>query len=84
MQIPVAEPDIRKIAVITPFDLCELKFMPSDLKNGGSILKRYRDTIFANVKNVHIYMNDALISSEYIEEHISVLRDYKFCVSIEK
>ena len=70
LQIPVAEQDIPKTAVCTPFGLFEFLYMPFGLKNAGSTFQRFIDTILANVKNTFTYLDDILVASETLEEHV--------------
>ena len=73
LQIPVAEADIPKTAVTTPFGLYEYKFMPFGLKNAGPTFQRFIDSIFVNCKNIFTYLDDILIASENEEQHLSDL-----------
>lgn len=91
MQIPVAESDIQKTAVCTPFGTFEFKFMPFGLKNAGATFQRFMDSIFSNVPNVYIYIDDILIASDSVEQHsqdltkvLSILTENKLRISIDK
>lgn len=72
-QIPMREEDIEKTAVITPFGLFEYVFMPFGLRNAGSTFQRFMDNLFLNVSCVFNYLDDVLIFSPSMEQHIKDL-----------
>ncbi len=90
-QIPISEKDIEKTAIITPFGSFEYLRMPFGLKNSGSVFQRFMDDIFEDCDFVKIYLDDILIASKNIEEHIEhlniifkILQDNGLIINLEK
>ena len=72
-QIPVNDGDIKKTAVITPFGLFLFPRCPFGLKNAGQDFQRLMDEILGDIPHVFVYIDDILIASKTLEEHLKDL-----------
>ncbi|GFO04022.1 Pol polyprotein [Plakobranchus ocellatus] len=79
-QIPVAEEDIPKIAIITPFGLYEYLKMPFGLKNAAQAFQRLMDDILHDLNCCFVYLDDILIASSSPKEHEADLHAITFAM----
>ena len=73
-QIPVAEEDVCKTGVITPFGLYVFPRTPFGLKNAGQDFQRLMDEILGDLPRVFVYIDDILVASETPEQHLEDLK----------
>ena len=90
-QVPVAEEDIPKTAVITPFGLFEFLRMPFGLKNAAQTFQRLMDSICQPFDFVFVYLDDILVASSTQAEHKNHLQllfqrlaDFGLVVNVDK
>jgi hypothetical protein len=75
-QIPMASEDIEKTAIITPFGLFEYLFKPFGLTNAAQSFQRLMDKLFRHLPFVFTYLDDHLIASRTLEEHLLHLQQF--------
>lgn len=73
-QIPVAENSREKTAFVTSNSLYEFKKLPFGLSSAGSHFQLVINHVMAEFKsNVLIYLDDIVIYSETLEQHVEIL-----------
>ena len=92
-QIPLALDDQEKTAFVTPIGNYHYKVMPFGLKNAGSTYQRMMTRMFESQvgKNIEIYIDDMVVKSKMVSEHVGdlqaifeILRKYKLCLNASK
>ncbi len=79
-QILVAEVDIPKTAVTTPFGLYEFVRMPFRLKNVAQTFQRLIDSVLQGLPYVYAYLDDIIIASQTPEQHFAHMRTVFECL----
>jgi Reverse transcriptase (RNA-dependent DNA polymerase) len=75
-QIPIAASDIAKTAILMPFGLYEYVYMPFGLRNAAQTFQRLMDRVFCHLPFCFCYLDDHLIASRTLDEHLQHLRTY--------
>lgn len=76
--IKMAEDSVKYTAFTTPFGLYEYLHMPFGLKVAPSRFQRYLNQVLINLirdQKVVVYMDDILVSSVTIEQHLATLKE---------
>lgn len=84
--IIVAEDDIPKTAVSTPFGLFEFVRMPFGLRNAGQTFQRFMHKVLEGLEYCFPYMDDILVASEsklqhedHLRQCLNALTDLDYC-----
>ena len=92
-QIPLALDDEEKTAFVTPIGNYHYKVMSFGLKNVGSTYQRMMMRMFESLlgKNIEIYIDDMVVKSKVVLEHLGdlqvifeILRSYKLRLNASK
>ena len=92
-QIPLALDDQEKTAFVTPIGNYHYKVIPFGLKNVGSMYQRMMTRMFESLlgKNIEIYIDDMVVKSKVVSEHLGdlrvifeILRSYKLHLNASK
>ena len=92
-QIPLALDDQEKTAFVTPVGNYHYKVMPFGLKNARLTYQRMMTKMFEPQlgKNVEIYIDDMVVKSKLVSEHVGdltsifeILKEHKLCLNGSK
>jgi len=68
--------DIDKTAVVTPFGSFVWKVMPMGAANAPAMFQRMMNRVFGHLLYLKVYMDDILVNSETVEEHLKHLEEF--------
>ena len=66
--------DIPKTAIITPFGLFKFLRLPFSLRNAAQTFQRMMDRIFGDLPFCFVYLDDNLVFSNSLSDHLLHLR----------
>ena len=70
----MADEDICKTTIITPFGMFEFLRLPFGLRNAGNTFQRMMDSILGDLPYCFTYVDDILVFSTSLEQHVDHLR----------
>ncbi|GBO26592.1 Transposon Ty3-I Gag-Pol polyprotein [Araneus ventricosus] len=73
-QVPMHGEDKQKTAIITPFGLFQFNFMTFGLRNAAQTMQRLMDNALQGLDFCFVYIDDLLIASSSLEEHLDHLK----------
>ena len=85
--------DQEKTTFVTPVENYHYKVMPFGLKNAGSTYQRMMTRMFESLlgKNIEIYIDDMVVKSKMVSEHLGdlqvvfkILKSYKLRLNASK
>ena len=85
-QVPVAQEDLEKTAIITPFGMFEFLVMPFGLRNAGNTFQRLMDQILGDLPYCFVYVDEILVFSKDLSSHLQHLlcREYGLTIGLPK
>lgn len=84
-QVKIAASSTKYTSFVTPDGQYEYLSMPFGLKNGPSIFQRFINRIlkpFMESNQIVVYMDDILVASKTMDEHLTLLSDVLHCIAV--
>ena len=73
--MPVAQEDVEKTTIITPFGMFKFLVMPFGLRNAGNTFQCLMEQILGDLPYCFVYVDDILVFSKDLSSHVQHLRD---------
>lgn len=73
-QIAIAEEDVHKTAITTPFGLFEFPKMIFGLRNAAQTFQRFMHMVLRDLTFCYVYIDDVLVASPNYEQHLIHLK----------
>lgn len=90
-QIRIAEEDISKTAISTPFGLYEFPYMTFGLRNASQTFQRFVDEVLRGLDFCYAFIDDFLVYSpdeatheEHLRQIFQRLQDYNMVINVPK
>jgi hypothetical protein len=71
---PARAKNLLPFLTLAPFGLFEYLFMPFGLRNAAQTFQRFMDSLFKQLPFLFCYLDDLIIASHTLEEHLKHLR----------
>ena len=79
-QVPVAEKDMEKTALLTPLGSFAFKRAAMDLRNSGAVSQRFMDDVTRGLDFMYVYIDDVLVFSRSTREYLEHLTQLLECL----
>ena len=73
--VPIFNPHKHKSTVVTPWGAYYFNRLPFGIKSAPNSYQKGMETIFKDIPNLYIYLDDLLIHTETLEEHQKIVKE---------